>query len=521
MKATVTVYIDPSKRNETASLLQRELGTNLSFLGTEDSYLAWAGQAEIEVADQQEAFRLERELQKIGDLADLEIIADSAAEEEELNLRFVQLNEAIHTDKTGYPDADWYHKAIRIKEALDYARQAFQEGRGQFDADRSICKMALIDTGYSRHPETVAFDLSSGRNFLPGENPTDPLDTLESTRPIPIYWGGHGTSCAGVLIGRQAVIAPENRLPWNNTFFDDLVDGLLPNNLKVAPYRVSRNIISFTSKMAKALSAVANSGDIPVISMSHATLIDQKINYLATREAYEKGVILVAAPGSHVFGSKKVFTYPAKYAETIAPAASTVDGGAWKLTHGGPEVDLCAPGFEIYIPWPFKSKSGGLGYVYKWSEGSSFAVPIVATAAALWRMHHGTALNAFSPMDQVELFRSIIRKTARPFGKPTNTSLYGPGIIDFEAMLKHPLQLPGPALVGSRGLVLANLFPTDKLEASFRRELQYLKARGFLFNQAKGVREQDYFLQQGTAEFGDWFRKREAASPQFFEEFLH
>lgn len=115
----------------------------------------------------------------------------------------------------------------------------------------------------------------------------------------------------------------------------------------------------------------------------------------------------------------------------------------WALTHGGPEVDFCAPGYEIYIPFPYR-KRGKEYYAYKWSEGSSFSVPITACAAALWLLHHGIDnLKKSYPGQQLsDLFRNTCKKTVTPFSGPTDNSIYGTGILNVKNLLATPLSKP-------------------------------------------------------------------------------
>jgi hypothetical protein len=513
MKGKITIYVDPANRVQAANELRSVTGSDIQFYPDEHKFLSWVGEAEIEVSDQKEAFGIERDLQKSDTLKDVEIIVEDSPEEDEINYRYAQLNESINEAKVQYPHPYWYKHAIYFEDALEFARKAFSNGTGHFNENESSHKIALIDTGYTDHPE-IGLINKNGYNFMPGEDSRNPIDTLENTRPIPIRWGGHGTSCSGLIIGTQAVIPPVNRIPRKKVFFEDINNGLMPGNIELIPFRVSKNIISFHSRMANAISAIARSGMIDVISMSHASLMNRKVYYAATREAYEKGIVLVAAPGSHVFGSKKVFTYPARYDETIAPAATRIQNVPWELTHGGPEVDLCAPGFEMYIPFPYKEKGVGLGYGYKWSEGSSFAVPIIATAAALWRMHHGKKLEVFSAIEQVELFRSIIRKTATPFSEPVPPGLYGSGIINFREMLAAPLP---DKVAGSKSLTTEvrpeSIFTVNKQEATMKRELAWLKTMQFLNNQSKSISEPDFYFQNGTPEFKLWIEGKIKGEP--------
>ena len=342
-------------------------------------------------------------------------------------------------------------------------------------------KVAQLDTGYTLHPETADFRISLGRNFIRRENGKPPLDTLESTRPIPFLWGGHGTSCASVMIGKSVGVVQNNDpSPDKKLFFDDRVEGVF-RNIDLIPYRISKNIISLNNNMARALEHIVDAGDIPIISMSHASLIARRSHKLATRLAVNNGIIFIAAPGSHLKGFKRIFTFPAKYPETIAAAASTFAGTPWRLTHGGAEVDICAPGDQIVIAAPYR-KNGTVYYGYKWSEGSSFAVPFTACGAALWLLHHGGAeqmRERFPGRSLGETFRTLLKATASPFSQYVNGNLYGAGVLNVESLLKA--KLPDLEEVAQEDHIASYVsFLKHKMEEPGKKE-EYCKKKELMY----------------------------------------
>jgi len=250
------------------------------------------------------------------------------------------------------------------------------------------------------------------------------------------------------MIGQQSTLTNIDPKPDDDLILDDRVNGVLPN-IDLIPFRISRSIISFTNKMAKALDMIIEKGDIPIVSMSHASLIAKRSHRLAVQEAVNKGILIIAAPGSHIKGFKKVFTYPAKYPETIAAAASTIERVPWELTHGGEEVDICAPGYQILIPFPYKKRKKFLFFfkrnreyhAYKWSEGSSFSVPLTASAASLWMMHHGieNLRNRYPGSRLTDIFRSVLKNSAQPFSGTVDHQIYGSGILNVNELLKYKL----------------------------------------------------------------------------------
>ncbi len=510
MRAALTVYVNHSDRKKASDIVKSVTGASLDFFSGEDQYLSLVGESEIEVSNQAQGFEIERELLKSDVFKDVEVLIENSLEEQIINERYTFANEFINDSKSTRPDPNWYHKNIKLNESFNYVKKSFENGTGSYDLENSLIDLALIDTGYSNHPEISRIDKVNGRNFIRRENFKNPLDRLHSTRPIPISWGGHGTSCSGIINGTKAIIPIENQIAKKDVMFDDLKNGLDKyNNINVIPFRVSRNIISFGNKMPRAINYIVRNETATVISMSHASLINRKVYRMATLDAYKKGIIFVAAPGSHVFRSRKVYTYPAKYPWTIVPTASMEDNRPWPFTHGGKEVDVCAPGYEIYIPYPYKSKRK-IGYGYKWSEGSSFSVPIVATAACMWRMHHGAHLEAFSPVEQIELFRTILRKTVTEFpDDDINTMIFGAGVVNIEKLLKEPLEVSFSKIksikpIAFKEVKFENLFSIKKEEESIKRELMFLKLNEIIKNPEKSINELDYFSDNGSDLVKKW-----------------
>jgi hypothetical protein len=81
------------------------------------------------------------------------------------------------------------------------------------------------------------------------------------------------------------------------------------------------------------------------------------------------------------------------------------------------------------------------------SAGTSFAVALTAGAAALWLAHHGreNLISRYGKAALQAVFTDLVRKTAR---RPTgwNSSEYGAGIVDADALLARPLPATAPSL---------------------------------------------------------------------------
>ncbi len=151
-----------------------------------------------------------------------------------------------------------------------------------------------------------------------------------------------------------------------------------------------------------------------IINLSLGGDYDSQTLHDAVIYAHNAGCVLAAATGND-YGS--VVLYPAKYAEAMAVAATDSTDQRAGFSNYGPEVDVAAPGVNIY------STHLGGGYTYK--DGTSMAAPHVAGLAALiWSAYPSYTNN------QV---KSRIETTAVDLGDSGWDQYYGHGRIDAHA----------------------------------------------------------------------------------------
>ncbi|HOP06650.1 MAG TPA: S8 family peptidase [candidate division Zixibacteria bacterium] len=210
---------------------------------------------------------------------------------------------------------------------------------------------------------------------------------------------GHGTHCAGI-------ISADNN--------DIGVVGIAPNvniyAVQVGGRRLSTlDIIEGIDWVIATHYDADPNNDINVINMSFSGG-GSTSEETALIEAYNEGILCIAAAGN----DGGAVAAPANYDCVMAIAASTSTDGIAYFSNYGPEIELIAPGYNIYSTY----KRGG----YTTMSGTSMACPMVVGAAALaWSAHPGYT--------NVQI-RNLLTSTAEDIGLTAYQQ--GSGLVDAE-----------------------------------------------------------------------------------------
>ncbi len=105
------------------------------------------------------------------------------------------------------------------------------------------------------------------------------------------------------------------------------------------------------------------------------------INYAT----FNRNALVVAAAGNNGHLTNDVL-YPASFDNVLCVGASNSADLKWNHSCYGTQVDLCAPGENVYLT------NYDNGYTFGW--GTSFASPIAASCAALVKKWYGNSINA-------------------------------------------------------------------------------------------------------------------------------
>jgi subtilisin family serine protease len=225
--------------------------------------------------------------------------------------------------------------------------------------------VAVVDTGADLdHP-----DLQN--NFLPRGN--EDWDFADLADPVPDDISGHGTHVAGTVAAVDNV---------------EGVVGLAPM-CRIMPLRVDLTS-GMNQNRADAINFVAQHSTANpirryVINCSWRMNGDHAGVHSAIINAVNSNVIVVFAAGNANNDTDVIPQYPGVYSEVISVAATDQQDIKASFSNYGTNVDVSAPGVNIYSTYP--------NNIYTFLDGTSMASPHVAGLAALIWSRNRTLTN--------------------------------------------------------------------------------------------------------------------------------
>jgi hypothetical protein len=253
--------------------------------------------------------------------------------------------------------------------------------------------------------------------------------------------GNHGLATASVLLGADggASLVTGAAVATGSGQAIGAI-GVAPD-ARLLPLRVvRRTLFSFTVPllvevgMRRLRDAIDHAVDrgAHVVSISLGGLGGETSARVAIRRAVDHGVIVLAAAGNVV----PFVVNPAAFPEVIAVAACDVHRRPWRHSSGGPAVAVTAPGAAVWRAYVDPNDVTTIGR----SCGTSFAVAVVAGAAALWLAHHGRAalIHRFGLPGLADAFRWALTASATPEAA-LPPERFGAGVLDVHALLRVPL----------------------------------------------------------------------------------
>lgn len=266
-------------------------------------------------------------------------------------------------------------------------------------------RVAVLDTGIDAAHRDLMVDLTKSYTAI----------GIEGSALNDIY--GHGTHVAGIIAALDNDtgvwgVAPAARL-YSVKVLDDYGIGTVSALIDGIQWAVENNI--------------------QILNISLGTKKESQALREAVEDAYDAGLLLVAAAGNggNKPGQSDNVEYPAAYAPVIAVGAVDYYDIRASFSATGSALEIMAPGVDIVSTW-----TGG--NAYRSISGTSAAAPHVSGVAALvW------AYNSSWNNRQV---REQILATATPVGDG-NPFRYGRGRVDAAAAIGAPGQ--PPAVMGN------------------------------------------------------------------------
>lgn len=270
-------------------------------------------------------------------------------------------------------------------------------------------KVAIIDTGIDKdHPDLID-NIAGGISYIWNDTKTAPNDNWDDGN-------GHGTHIAGVISAVDNDIGVIGVAPGAQLYGVKVLGDL--------GYGTVGDVVAGIEW------AIEN--DMDVISLSLGAKKPYESLGDACDNAYNAGIVIVAGSGNdcgHVI-------WPAAYDSVIAVGATTTSDGIAYYSNHGPEIELVAPGKNIYSTW----NNGG--YIIK--SGTSVGTPHVTGTVALVLNTPITVtydVNNNNQWDPVEV-RQRLKDTATDLGAEGWDEYYGFGLVNAYEATKYSNEPP-------------------------------------------------------------------------------
>jgi subtilisin family serine protease len=277
-----------------------------------------------------------------------------------------------------------------------------------FTGDTSVT-LAIVDSGVqSTHDDLL------GR-VLPGWNTNENPPNANSED---IH--GHGTHVAGIAAATG-----------NNSY------GVAGMNwgVNILPVRCVNSLGSGTETMCADAIMWATDNGADIISMSLQYYTGTQTLHDAVQYAYASGVLLIGASGN--FQSAGTVAFPARFIECLGVAATNRSDGLYFGSNSGTEVDIAAPGQDVFSLWK--------DFGFNTMSGTSMATPHVSGLASL--------MMSINPELTREDIVDLIIATSVDKGDAGWDPQYGHGLINAAAALEAAIPEPLAGDVDLNGLV--------------------------------------------------------------------
>lgn len=342
---------------------------------------------------------------------------------------------------------DWLAHAIELPGAWNEPPRLAQSGFPPGKARGAGIRIGHPDSGYRPHA-LLSTQAPDQLNRLRTDLDWDFVDGDDNAAHRD---GNHGLATASVLAGNDL------RMTAGVTGVAPAAE-LLPLRVAKRNVGVPRPVLleSGMRRLRDALYYAINDAACHVISISLGWLPHRTLHE-AIQVAERQNIIICAAAGNYV----GFVVWPAAYPEVIAVAGCTAQRTPWWGSSRGTQVALSAPAQGVWVANIGAAEQEQIVQ----SDGTSYAVAVVAGVAALWLAHHGRAYLLEYYRGEVTLaqvFRHLITSQADAFAASAPTAC-GAGIINARRVLAAPL----PTVTAVRTAFVAPMVPSASAHSSF------------------------------------------------------
>ncbi len=274
------------------------------------------------------------EKDSIEDTDEIELTAEEARKrKEEIKQKkretIAQMEEEIESETEEEKEYEWNIHAVNADNAAEET------------ISRKV-KVAVLDSGVDY---VTGINLAGYVNFIEGE---------EELSPIFQDLTGHGTGIASIISGNG-----ETGIYGVNPNAELYSVKVLDSENKAPLSRIIQGIYWCIEQ------------DMDIINMSFGTPIYSKALEQAVKDAYDAGLLMIAAAGN----DGEAVEYPAAFPETMAVAATNSEAEISEFSNTGKELDVAAPGEKVRVAAFFDGNQV--------THGTSIATPHVTGAASL------------------------------------------------------------------------------------------------------------------------------------------
>ena len=308
--------------------------------------------------------------------------------------------------KIAYIEEDIQMSAVALELDNSWGVKRIGAGTVQESGNQGAgIKVAVLDTGINyNHEELSAINggaYKGGIDIINGD--ADPWDD-----------NGHGTHCAGIIA------AAHNH--------NNVVVGVAPQVSLYSVKVLNSAGSGSTTTIIKGIEWAINN-DMQVISMSLGASTGTTSLEQACNNAYEHGILVVAASGNDYRSS---ISYPAKYESVMAVGATDSLDKKASFSNYGTGLDIMAPGVNILSTYKDVSPNDNRNIDVVTMSGTSMATPHVAGVAALV---FSSPIDKIYDADDDNVWdasevRAKLQATALDLGTTGKDNTYGYGLVD-------------------------------------------------------------------------------------------